>query len=471
MDTRERVYEYIRKYNMISPGDTVIAGISGGADSMCLLFLLYQLRDMMTDGMIYPQVIHIHHGIRGKTADRDAEYVENFCKHVNIPVKTFYINVLEVVKETHETVEEAARRLRYEIFVKEAKCYDHAKIAIAHHADDQAETVLHNMFRGSALHGLTGIHPVGEREGVAIVRPLLCLRRKEIEEYLSANAIEYMTDETNEDAVYTRNRIRHNILPEAVKVNAGAVEHIAGIASYLLQVSDFIDQIAFEKFKTYVTAKEKSDTVSIDIALFSEEHDIIVQEVVRLAIKAAAGRLKDITAEHINQVIEIARNCQSGKYTKLPYNLRGIKNYDKLIIASEQTVLKEGCIEQTKYDADYSVIELNSKNKTSDYPRENYTKWFDYDKITKIVHFRTRQSGDYIVTGAGRQKLQDFFTKQKVPAIERDQVQLLVQEGDSEVIWAVSECISRINENYKVSENTDKILQVRLLTNKEKSDE
>ena len=201
----ERVRAYAEKYQMIRPGDRIVAGISGGADSVCLLFLLRELCREKGAGLF---AVHVNHGLRGAEAGEDEAYVRKLCGELKVPLRVFSFDVRGRAREEHLTLEEAGRLCRYEAFEEEAERIGGTRIAVAHHAGDQAETVLFQLFRGSGLKGLAGIRPVRDN----VIRPLLCTGREEIEAWLTERGIEWRTDSTNLTTDYTRNRIRGEIL-------------------------------------------------------------------------------------------------------------------------------------------------------------------------------------------------------------------------------------------------------------------
>lgn len=218
-----QVQNFIREQKMIMPGDFVIAGVSGGADSVCLFFELLAYQKEIPFSM---EVVHIEHGIRGQDSLADANYVENLCKEYGVPFHLVSCDIKKMAQESSLTVEEAGRKARYQAFEQAAKKSgrSNCKIAVAHNLDDQAETILMNLARGSGLRGLGGIRPVREN----IIRPLLNTRRSEIEAALRGRQITWRTDETNHQTEYTRNRIRLEILPLLAQgVNGQAASHIA----------------------------------------------------------------------------------------------------------------------------------------------------------------------------------------------------------------------------------------------------
>ena len=215
------VEKFIRKYNMLQSGDCVIAGVSGGADSVCMLLILHELSESMGFSV---RAVHLNHMIRGDEADRDEAFVAELCDRINVPLKSFRRNVPEIAAEEGLSSEEAGRKIRYQLFEEAAddaqKEFKRVRIAVAHNRDDLAETVIFNMARGSSLKGLTGIRPVRDD----IIRPILFAGRNEIEDYLAEKGESYCTDSTNLGDDYSRNRIRHVIIPALKELNAGAVD-------------------------------------------------------------------------------------------------------------------------------------------------------------------------------------------------------------------------------------------------------
>ena len=209
----KKVREYIRAWQMLGAKDKVIAGVSGGADSICLLFMLLMLKSEIGFEIA---AVHIHHGLREGTADRDEAYVRDVCEKENVELFVYHENVKDYAKEHRLTLEEAGRKVRRDCFVKVMRQQGGTCIALAHHKNDNAETVLWNLCRGAGLKGMGGISP---KNGVWI-RPLLCLERIEIESYLEKRGISYCTDETNLEEGYTRNRIRNRVLKKQASKQA-----------------------------------------------------------------------------------------------------------------------------------------------------------------------------------------------------------------------------------------------------------
>ena len=235
---RQKVLSFMKKNHMTDRGDSVLAAVSGGADSVCLLLLL---REMAAELGIKVFAFHMNHGIRGAEADRDERFVMELCERLNIPLTVAHEKVEEYAAERGLSGEEAGRILRYHHLGETAEKYQCAKIAVAHHEDDDAETVLLNLFRGSGLAGLSGIRPVREN----IIRPLLCVSRKEIEEYLNEQELSWCEDSTNKENDYTRNKIRNELLPWVTEnINSRAAEHILAVSEFAAQADAYFEMEA-----------------------------------------------------------------------------------------------------------------------------------------------------------------------------------------------------------------------------------
>lgn len=338
-----KVIEFINKYEMIKERDSVIVGISGGADSVCLLDMLWRISKTKEINIV---AVHIHHGIRGEEADRDERFAEKICREREIRFRSFRLNVPEYAKVNRLSEEEAGRKLRYETFRKCA--YDESgseiwdntcngtterincertlvKIAVAHNLNDSVETFMHNLCRGTGQAGLTGIKPVNGD----IIRPILCLGRHEIEHYLKENNIDYMNDSTNYEEEYTRNKIRLNVLPYlAEHINERAQEHIYEACLDIALTEEYVNRQAQSAYHNL--CKEDNNGIYVDKNAFKDIEKCLQPRIVRLALEKLAGKLKDITRRHISDVIELC-DRQSGKYIMLPYGIIVRVNQQSLI--------------------------------------------------------------------------------------------------------------------------------------------
>ncbi len=465
----KKVLNYIKKYKMIDPGDTIVAGISGGADSVCLLFMLLEIRKQIPFTL---KAVHVNHGIR-KDASADACYVRELCDKWDIPFELVEKNIKESAKEHGISEEEEGRRVRYEAFAR-VLGKEKGKIAVAHNSNDRAETMLFHLFRGTGLAGAGGIRPVNKK----VIRPLLCLKRSEIEEWLEEREISFCTDSTNEQDIYTRNRIRHHILAYAEQeICRGVVVNMNRAADQFLDAEEYISRQTKAAMERCVQI-DRQGAVTIRIPDFFKEDEYLRGRILLSCIEQAAGCRKDITAAHIKGIILLFEGTGS-KEIHLPYHLVVYKKYDMGMI-QKKALCENADFSQEKTWDSYEVtvpslfkvpglgrVEFTvfPYQYSQNIPEKTYTKWFDYDKITSSVTLRTRKAGDYLTINnkMSHKSLQDYFVNEKIPKEERNRIYLLAE--DSHVIWIPG---FRISEYYKVREDTRMILQVCILDKIEK---
>lgn len=247
---KDNVRKAVSDYGMIEAGDSVTVALSGGADSVSLLYTLRELKDELGFSL---SACHINHNLRGAESDRDQRFAESLCKKLSVPVSVFSVDVKGTVRK-HQSVEERARELRYEIFERLAR-EANAKIATAHNANDNAETVLLNLLRGTGLKGLCGIPPVRDY----IIRPLIYTPRTAIEAFCAENGIEYVTDRTNLSTDYTRNKIRLDILPRLAEINPSLIDGIARMTGNLNEDSLYLEGLALAAKNNAQIAPKKYD--------------------------------------------------------------------------------------------------------------------------------------------------------------------------------------------------------------------
>ena len=443
-DLEEKVKSYINKYHMISKEDKVILGLSGGPDSVCLLLLLKEWK-------VDLHAVHVHHGIRAEEADEDVAFVKRLCKKKNVPLSVYHMDVPSYAKEKGLSCEEAGREVRREIFEKERKKLSGTKIALAHHMNDNAETLLLNLARGTGIKGLAGIRPVRKE----YIRPILCLTRTEIEGWLREKGEAYCVDHTNEEDVYTRNKIRNHVIPYIEEnVNAKVVEHLFKLSDQILQLETFLEKQTSELFERAV--KKEGTAYLLEIDTFLNADPAIRASLVKRILAEAAGKEKDIESVHIQAVEELA-NRQSGKKIHLPYGLEAVRRYGEIWVEKGQKTLEKLIfpeVEMRKFDCE---------GMPDTFPESPYTKWFDYDIIKNNVEIRGRKTGDYITIdrNGNKQKLKKYFSNAKIPENQRDEV-VLVADG-SHIMWVVG---YRQNQYYQVSEQTKHILEIKIIGGK-----
>ncbi len=478
----DKISEYITANKMIEPGDRIVVGVSGGADSVCLL---HALRRLCRDKEAALIAVHVNHGIRGEEADRDEQYVEQLCNRWGVEFYRYGVNVRQLAAEQGLSEEEAGRKVRYEAFLEICSRQKCNKIAVAHNKNDNAETVLFNLFRGTGLKGLSGISPkrsILEAFGeILLIRPLLCLERKEIEELLEREDIAYRTDSSNLTEDYTRNKIRSRILKFAAEeINSGAVGNINEAALKLSQAAEYIDSQVALLFHKLVRREKKGYSINADGFLKAPE--ILQQGLVRLALEKLADSRKDLETKHVEAIIGLTGK-QVGKRLHLPYNITAERGYGdiKLYPAGEgNTKAARPQMEpipvkipgHTVIPQIHKILETKLINyeKIEPIPKSSCMKWIDYDKIENAVEIRSRKEGDYIQINesGGSKRLKDYFIDQKIPQELRDS-QILITDG-SHVVW-IPGAGERMSEKYKVEPTTKNILLMNLLDLEEKKND
>lgn len=450
----QKAFETIEKYQMIQSGDRVLAGVSGGADSVCLLMVLLELQKRMSFEI---QVVHVEHGIRGQESLQDAEYVHKLCEQYQVPFLCVSRDIPQMARERKLSTEEAGRLARYAIFEEIGRTWAADHIAVAHNRNDQAETILWNLARGSGLDGAAGIRPVRGK----IIRPLLECSREEIEAYLRQKGIAWREDCTNQELDYTRNIIRNRILPEMTeKLNEKTADHLAVFGTEMRRTEEFLQRLvkaACEKMTEIQPGK-----VRIEIASFLQEDIFLRERVIRTCLKEAGCSLKDMRREHVERVVKLAE-MQSGRRVELPGGWEARRSFEYLTVekASVQEIksLEEICLKiPGKTETPYGTFETRIfLNENQTIPEKKYTKWLSYDKINADIWLRSRKSGDYLTVNrqGGRKKLKSYFAEEKIPVEER--MRTVVAACGSEVLWVVGH---RISEAYKVEKNTREILEI-----------
>lgn len=438
----EKVRRTIEKYNLLENGDTVICAVSGGADSVCLLHLMQTLK---YDYNLTVFVANVNHLIRGEESDRDSNFVKSVCKAAD--VKCFYreYDVKEIAKARKIGEEECGRILRYEFFDEISKELGGAKIATAHNLNDNAETVLFRMIRGSSAHGLSGISYKREN----IIRPILDITRSEIEDYLVRNGISWCNDSTNALPVYARNKLRLKVFPELNSVVNNAEKRIVSAAKligeddmYLCSLAD--TAISKCLFKNYFLLTEFN------------RYELPVKRRIISNLLSLWG-MKEITADKIEDFIEYTEK-ESGKKFDINAESYAEKSYDRIYLRKREKAVTEEFTISGETSFTHEKFSLNVKISTT-YPTKagNNTAVFDADKLSFPLRIRFRKKGDRMkLKGmSGTKKISDIFSDEKIERIKRDFVPLILKED--EVIFL---CGLRQSPSYATDYNTKKYLLI-----------
>lgn len=448
---------------MIDKGDRIIVGVSAGADSVCLLYMLLFIQKHIPVDIC---IVHIEHGIRGKDSIEDAEFVEKLAHDKGIKFRMFSYDVISEAKKRNIGTEEMGRILRYQSFERAAEQVWGSeatyRIAVAHNKNDNAETVLLNLFRGSGLKGMTGI-PYKRGN---IIRPLIETSRNEIESWLKSHDIAYRTDSTNFETEYTRNKIRLKVLPYVQEeINNQSLDNICHFSDSAREAYEYIEKQIQKAYDKYVL---HDDDIFIKDECLNEEM-VIIKGVVKCSIEKAAQKSRDITRKHIEDVTALFFR-QTGRMLNLSEGIEAKRVYGGIKIYKNKENHKDINTECRYIDIKaageyvfmgkkYSVS-VENWEKNQFIPEKIYTKWFDYDKIKGALQLRNKKPKDYLqINKEGHnKKLKAYFTDEKIPKEERDDIMLLAD--GSHIIWIVG---YRISEAYKITEDTKKVIKVQLM--------
>ena len=476
----QKIRNMMKRCRMVSPGQRILAAVSGGADSVCLLAVLHALAPELSFSL---EAVHVEHGIRGEESLQDCAYVERLCGKLGVRLTVRHIHVPELARQSGRTEEEEARIQRYRIFEETAEQCGAQRVAVAHHLGDQAETVLWNLIRGSGLRGLRGILPVrplrdGQAASPLVVRPLLETSREEIEQYLEACGLSYRTDRTNLDKTVTRNKIRHDILPDLIKLNAQAPRHISQAAEEAAEAEAYLERVTARAAEGCIHCQADGQPVLL-LARWQKEEPFIRRRLLRECIRRASGNgsLKDIGAVHVEALMGLA--CGGGeKSVRLPGELTAVRSYGQIRFLSGAEALSGAVLpaagalyaqdarpgerwvevpfpgrQMVHYGGYCFSLECGCAGESGIcIPKKRFTKWIAYatiaQKESQKLCFRTRRPGDVLVVrqDGSRKKLSDYLIDEKIPSSLRDRVVLLAI--GSEVLWVAG---MRISEKARVT--------------------
>ena len=460
-NTLQKVKKYIIETNMLEGCSAIILGVSGGPDSMTMLHILNGLKDVFDYTL---HAVHVNHGIRGAEALRDQQMVEEICSEWKIPCNVYSYDVPTLASEWKMGTEETGRKVRRMAFEEEkrkiSEMPEEVRVALAHNQNDMAETMLHHLARGTGIRGLCSLKPLNGE----IIRPLLCLERNEIVNYVEEHRIPTVLDSSNLEDDYTRNRIRRHILPLLEQeVNKRTIAHMAEASEIFGQAENYFTKLARSLTAQYA---REDESYILDESFFEKE-EIVQNYVIREMLEVTAGHQRDLTSGHIKQIYDLY--CmQTGRKINLPYEVEAFRVYEgvkirKKIAASkkkqdaEKPDMQSLCIPgETKWQQGIFQTRIFSYNGEKILEKK-YTKWFDCDKINCELSARTRRSGDYMVVNnsGGHKKLTRCMIDDKIPGEQRADIPLIAD--GNEIMWIVG---GRINERYKITSETGRVLEI-----------
>jgi tRNA(Ile)-lysidine synthase len=461
----------IHENSMLAYGSRILVGVSGGPDSVALLHVLIELAETFGYEV---GVAHLNHGMRGESANRDADFVESLAKKRNVPYCGERIDLFEICKHTGKGLEEAGRDARYEFFGKTADRFGYDRIAVGHHLEDDAELILMNIIRGSGPTGMAGIAPVRGR----IVRPLIDCSRGEIMSFLRSEKIEYVHDRTNDDTRFHRNHVRHYLIPALERYNPRVVENLHRLGRISALENEWAEGLVAPVFDGAAAARENGRLV-IDISRITACHPAVKRRVVRKAVFEVKGDLKRIGFGHIDAVMDLIHKADPSGQLDLPDRIQVMRIGDHLVFTAETSPLRRSGIDgrSSRLEYEYEVTEEQAASglirieetgaqilfnrlpmeHIHDFPAGDAAA-FDWDTLQFPLSMRSMRPGDrFTPLGmSGTQKLKDFFINNKVPADKRGRIPVLTSGG--QVVWITG---MRMDDRFKITANTTTVLSAK----------
>lgn len=457
---KKEFIKFINDNKLINVGDGIVVGLSGGPDSVCLLNLLVSIKEEFN---LKLAAVHINHMLRGDAANEDEEFCLKLCKELDVDFFSERIDVNKYSKENNLSSETAGREVRYNTFNKIMYQKGFNKIATAHNANDQAETIIMRMMRGTGLEGLCGIPVIRENR---YIRPILFMERKDIEAYCEEIEIEARIDKSNLERIYSRNKVRLDIIPYMKdNFNIDVISAINRMSILLQEDNEYILSEVETIYKENVQKDERSSLIKNDIFKLNNS---IKKRIIRRVIKDICGNKYDIEMKHIEDIIQLSKN-KTGKQIDLPNNVVAINEYGDIrvklrdvneLIEEKQHVLSKEKILHNKIQFNSYIVEFNvteSDNKWK-YSNNSLIKHFDFDKINGNIIIRYRKNGDKIIPLGlnGSKKVKDVFIDMKIPKEKRDFIPIVEFGGD--IAWIVG---VKLSDKYKVDVNTKNILKIQ----------
>lgn len=440
---KEDVLSVIKRYNMLENCDRIVVGLSGGADSVCLLSVLNSLKAEYGFSLV---AAHINHGIRGAEAQRDEESCKRLCESLNVPLEILHADIPTLSKQQGIGEEECGRIVRYDFFRSLAG--ERGKIATAHNLNDNAETLLLNLVRGAGSKGACGIPPVRDN----IIRPLIETDRKSIEKYCEENELQYVTDSTNLECEYSRNKIRIKVLPTLCEINQNAVGALSGFASRMREQEAFLESVVNEKYALCVknSVLYEAEFSALDIFLK----------------KRIAGRFLselshgEVEAKHIDDFL---RFVGSGKTLVTASATEIVSRDGKIFKKPEQAeqFSVDFSLDDKKVNLPFCEINIEEYD-TKDLQNLNkdmLDNLIDCDKISNTLILRSRKDGDKFTFSKRRvtKTIKKLFNEDKIPPEVRNR--MIILDSDGEIVWLRG---YGTNKKFRIGADTKKAIKLNI---------
>ncbi len=450
--------EHLVSGEFVQSGDKVILAVSGGLDSVALLHLFYQIRDLFELQLF---VVHVHHGIRGAEANRDLDFVHSLTVQYKLPFFSKKVEAVKYAADEKLSLEESARILRYTAFDEVLKKIQCTKLATAHTTDDQAETILDHFLRGSGILGMKGM---SQKRG-AYMRPLLAFSRTELEAYVKQNRLEYRTDSTNEELKYKRNRIRNELIPYLKKhFNQNFDNTLVRSGKIYEENETFLKAYANNAFKSLVSLQKKNEII-LDIDGYLNYFEIIKKYIIFKACEILNIERNNLTFDKLDRILALIKQRKIGKKIQLDKNCEIIIDHDGIVITTtnnpfnkiELDLFTQKSLMYSEYEFRWSIIDNPQRLK---FNKNRKIEFVDFDRIGNLVSFRTLLPGDKFVplNFIGQKKVADYFSDNKIPHHLRKITPIL--EAPDGIIWICGQCI---DDRFKITTKTTRLLQLEML--------
>lgn len=457
--TIKKVRNTITRYDMISHGDRVVVAVSGGPDSVCLLDILCQLKDDLGLNLV---VAHLDHGLRPDVDEAETRFVKSLAGALQLPFETKKAGRLMARQES--SLEERARNVRYRFLEDALRKFSARKIAMGHNLNDQAETVLMRLIRGSGPSGLAGIPPLRDEK---IIRPLIEVSRDEVESYIEERGLKYVTDATNLEPRYLRNSIRLELLPQLRKYQPRIVELLGQTAGIMRKDEECLEQMA----GAWVKGQDKSGDgreFRFHFSSFKKLPEALKNRVIRYAVRETGGSLRRIGLRHIEAVRRLAASEKPQAMAHLPNHINVRKDYDTFVFELVKDTQTQGFCCFLDGPGTFHLDELGCTisleevlgSELTEMSASPWTAFLDAENLTYPLMIRNFLPGDrFVPLGmSGHKKLKDFFIDLKLSSKARANIPILTHSN--RVVWV---CGLRIDDRFKMTDDTEKVLKVTLM--------
>ncbi len=450
--TEQKVLRFIKENDLLSSGDKVLVALSGGPDS---IFLLHFLNKFKKKFKVEIGAVHINHKLRGRDSERDEFFCKAVCDELSIPFYLLRKDIKSFAKKTKTSLEVAGRKIRYEFFEKISKSNNYDKIVTAHNADDNAETVLLNLIKGTGVKGIAGI-PVRRNH---IVRPILCLTKKEILDYLDKNKFEYRVDESNLSNDFERNFLRNEVIPQIQKnVNPAFSSSALNTSLNLQRLNSWLTEIVFALRSTLKVKREKS--ISIPLQIFEETNEFLISYTLKEIIDENFS--VKIESNDLKKIFSLVKK-QSGKSEELSENLIVVKERKEITI--RRKLILRNFNEQminvgNRLKIDGKVLSITEVKKSKiKIGKSKNVEFISGDNLSDEFIVRGWKEGDkfFPIGMQGSKKISDYLNDIKINSFEKKKQ--LVLENMGKIVWVIGR---RLDDRFKLTSETKKVIELCL---------